>query len=63
MIQHTNLFSKLPQMLPKKAKMEFWRLSVGGTLIRTRACCSPGLSLLEKHLRGPGLSQKTIPGG
>ena len=56
----TNLFSKLPQMLPKKAKMAFWRLSVGGTLIRTREFCSPGLSLVAKPFSRPWCISKNI---
>ena len=47
-IEGTNLFSKLPQMLPKKAKMAFWRLGAGGTLIRTRAFCSSGHFLVAQ---------------
>ena len=41
-IGDTNLFSKLTQMLPKKAKMTFLWFAISGTLIRTRAFCSPG---------------------
>ena len=38
----TNLFSKLTQMLPKKAKMTYLWFAISGTLIRTRPFCSPG---------------------
>ena len=46
--ENTNLFSKLTQMLPKKAKMTFSWFAVGGTLIRTRAFRSHGRFLVAK---------------
>ena len=59
-ISNTNLFSKLTQMLPKKAKMTFWWLDVGGTLIRTRSFCSPGHCLVAKNFTRPlYISKKT----
>ena len=56
----TNLFRKLTQMLPKKAKMTFWWLDVGGTLIRTRSFCSPGLCLATKTFTRPLYISKKI---
>ena len=50
---HTNLFSKLTQMLPKKAKMTFSWFAVGGTLIRTRAFCSSGHFLVAQNFTIP----------
>ena len=47
-------------MLPKKAKMAFWRLCVGGTLIRTRAFCISGLSLVAKTFTRPWSISKTF---
>ena len=49
----TDLFSKLQQMLAKKAKMALWRLCIGGTLILTRAFCISGLSLVVKTFTRP----------
>ena len=57
-IESIELFSKLTQMLPKKAKMKFWLLGVGGTLIHTRSFCSPGLFLVAKTFTRPLYNSK-----